>query len=218
MKKFSVFLTFILSSAVIFAAEYHVSKTGQDTNDGSGGSPFKTISAAALIAQPGDIIIVHAGTYRERITPPRGGESDEKRIVYQAAEGEKVEIKGSEIITGWQNDGKGVWKISLPDDFFADYNPYRDQIEGDWFDGRGRIHHTGEIFLNGRSLYEKASLAEVQNPAAYEDALDKEASLYTWYCESGGGQTTLWANFHDFNPNKELIEISVRPACFYPDD
>ena len=36
------------------------------------------------------------GTYRERINPARGGESDEKRIVYRAAPGEKVEIKGSE--------------------------------------------------------------------------------------------------------------------------
>ncbi|GAB1454463.1 hypothetical protein MASR2M47_45190 [Draconibacterium sp.] len=50
----------------------------------------------------GDVITVHEGVYRERITPPRGGETDSKRITYQAAKGETVEIKGSEIIKNWE--------------------------------------------------------------------------------------------------------------------
>ena len=58
------------------AREYHVSVTGNDKNDGTAASPFKTISCAARIAQPGDEIIVHAGVYRERVNPARGGESD----------------------------------------------------------------------------------------------------------------------------------------------
>ena len=36
------------------------------------------------------MITVHQGVYRERINPPRGGKSDEKRIVYRAAPGETV--------------------------------------------------------------------------------------------------------------------------------
>jgi len=82
--------------------EYHVSVNGNDENDGSLAKPFKTISAAANVAMPGDVITVHAGVYREQITPPRGGNSEQERIVYQAAKGEKVEIKGSEVIKGWQ--------------------------------------------------------------------------------------------------------------------
>jgi hypothetical protein len=38
------------------------------------------------------VMIKTKGVYRERINPPHGGESDHKRIVYQAANGEKVEI------------------------------------------------------------------------------------------------------------------------------
>jgi hypothetical protein len=37
--------------------------------------------AAAAVAQPGDVITVHAGIYRERVTPPRGGNSDSERII-----------------------------------------------------------------------------------------------------------------------------------------
>ncbi len=38
------------------AAEYHVSKAGTDDNPGTKALPFRTISAAARIAQPGDVI------------------------------------------------------------------------------------------------------------------------------------------------------------------
>jgi alpha-L-arabinofuranosidase len=103
MKHSTVSLTVLLLAScgtpVASATEFHVAINGNDTNDGSSAKPFKTISAAARVAQSGDIITVHKGTYRERVTPPRGGESDAKRIVYQAAPGEKVEIKGSEVVT-----------------------------------------------------------------------------------------------------------------------
>jgi alpha-L-arabinofuranosidase len=82
------------------ASEYHVAATGNDANPGTQVKPFKTISAAAKVAQPGDTVTVHAGTYHERVNPPRGGPSDDKRIVYQAAPGEKVIITGSEVVKG----------------------------------------------------------------------------------------------------------------------
>jgi len=82
------------------AKDYHVSTTGDDGSAGSKARPFKTISAAAKVARPGDVVTVHEGIYRERVNPPRGGTSDKTRIVYQAAAGEKVVITGSEIIKG----------------------------------------------------------------------------------------------------------------------
>ncbi len=145
--------------------EYHVSANGNDANDGSPSSMLKTISAAAQKAQPGDVITVHEGVYREQIVPPRGGESDEKRIVYQAAPGEKVEIKGSEAVTGWEKVQNDTWKVTLPNTFFGGYNPYNDPIRGDWFEPKGRVHHTGAVYLDGHWLYEAAKLEEVMAPA-----------------------------------------------------
>jgi len=200
-----------------FATEYHVAKTGNDLNEGSAGKPFLTINKAAGIATAGDIIIVHAGTYREWVKPVRGGESDINRIVYRAASGEKVEIKGSERISNWKKEKNGVWKVVIPNSFFGDYNPYKDSIYGDWFNNHGRIHHTGEVFINGKSLYEKEILDKVISPIADSAIKDPEGSTYTWYCESDDQNTTIWANFHDFNPNRELTEISTRKTCFYPE-
>jgi len=197
--------------------EYFVSKSGNDENPGTENQPFYTIQAAADIAQPGDVITVHEGTYRERVTPKRGGSSDDKRIVYQAAEGEVVTIKGSEIIDTWEELTQNVWKVALPKSFFRDYNPYTDLIEGDWFQDHGRNHHTGEVYLNGKSLWESATLQRVLNPRPKEDRYDPEGSIYTWYTESDDDSTYIYANFHGANPNEELVEINKREAVFYPD-
>ena len=201
----------------ISAKEYHVSKKGSDSNEGTKEMPFLTLQAAADIAMPGDIITVHTGVYRERITPPRGGESDANRIVYRAAQGEKVEIKGSEIINSWKQFSGTVWKATIPNSFFGKYNPYKDLVKGDWFNDKGRIHHTGEVYLNGKSLWEMEILEKVLDPKPVKDNFDPEGSTYTWYCESDDTNAYIYANFHKADPNKELVEINVRKSCFYPD-
>lgn len=210
-------LLIVFNFNFLSAREYHVSVKGSDTNDGTLFKPFKTIGMAVQHAYAGDTITVHAGTYREWVNPLRGGESDLKRIIYRAAAGEKAEIKGSEIITGWKKEKPGVWKVVIRNTFFGDYNPYQDSVFGDWFYRKGRIHHTGEVFLNGKSLFEKETMQKVIGPIPDNKIKDPEGSTYTWYCESDKNNTTIWANFQKFNPNKELIEITTRRTCFYPD-
>ena len=207
----------IISTYELGAEEYHVSKNGNDQNPGSVSAPFKSISAAARIARAGDMITVHQGIYRERINPVNGGSSDLNRIVYQAAAGEKVVIKGSEEIKEWKKVEGSVWKVVIPNSFFGDYNPYSDLLTGDWLNKKGIDHHTGEVFLNGKSLFEKSSLEDVKKSEPYPDARDRKASIYTWYCDVDEDNTTIWANFQASNPNKELVEINVRESCFYPD-
>ncbi|MBN2291089.1 MAG: right-handed parallel beta-helix repeat-containing protein [Pirellulales bacterium] len=195
-----------LCSQPSVANEYHVSVKGSDDGNGSATSPLKTISAAAKVAMPGDVITVHEGTYRERVNPPRGGTSDTERITYRAARGETVVLKGSEIIKGWQKEKNGVWKITLPNSFFKQYNPYKDVIKGDWFRDKGRVHHTGEVYLDGAALYEVVSLDKIS-----------EGNRKNWYCQSDDKNTHIWANFEGADPNKALVEINVRPTCFYSD-
>jgi alpha-N-arabinofuranosidase len=136
-----VMLTALIVSAVS-AREYHVSVAGSDQQDGLAATPLRTISAAARLAQPGDTITVHEGTYRERVNPPRGGQSDSQRITYQAAAGEKGTLKGSEPVKGWEKVQNDTWKVVIPNRFFGSFNPYSDLIRGDWFDPKGRSHHT----------------------------------------------------------------------------
>ncbi len=165
MKRACTFILLALIAPAVLAAEYHVSLKGDDANPGSADKPFKTVSAAAQAAQPGDTVTVHEGVYREWVKPPRGGESDAKRIVYQAAPGEKVEIKGSEAVTGWEKVQHDTWKAVVPNTLFGNYNPYSDLIHGDWFSGKGREHHTGAVYLDGDWLIEAAKLDEALAPA-----------------------------------------------------
>lgn len=116
---------------------YHVSIKGDDANNGLQATPIRTISHAAFLAEAGDTIVVHEGTYRERIDPPRGGSSDRARITYEAAEGETVVIKGSEIVANWTKTSEDLWKAELPNTYFCEYNPYKDVNTGDWFWRKG---------------------------------------------------------------------------------
>ena len=81
--------TWLISAAACMAAiapggsnalsrEIHVSETGSDSGPGSQARPYLTINKAASVAQPGDTVTVHAGTYREWVKPPRGGTGEEQ--------------------------------------------------------------------------------------------------------------------------------------------
>ena len=69
------------------AREIHVAKTGDDAATGGQDTPVLTIGRAAEMAHPGDIVTIHAGTYREWVRPPRGGTDEDARIVFRAALG-----------------------------------------------------------------------------------------------------------------------------------
>src|SRR5262249_8155450 len=112
-----------LWSLTAWATELHVATTGKDDNAGDAAHPFLTVNHAAQVAQPGDTVTVHAGTYRERVDPARGGTAAQP-IVYRAADGEAVAIKGSEPITTWKQGTGMVWSVTLPNTFFGTFNPY----------------------------------------------------------------------------------------------
>lgn len=202
-------LSFLLLAplAATHASDFHVATPGSDVNPGTKKSPFRTVQHAADLAQPGDVITVHEGVYREWISPPRGGESDAKRIVYQAAPGEKVVITGSEPVKGWAQVTHDTWKTTIPNSFFGKFNPYADRIHGDWFDPKGRQHHTGAVYLNGDWLVEAAEL---------DDVIKSVADNALWFAVVGATNTTVWAHFPGVNPNEASVEINVRQTVFTP--
>lgn len=214
MNKFFSLLFLVFSFSLVSAKEYHVSPKGSDVNDGSFSKPFRTINKAAQIALPNDTITVHEGVYREWVNPANGGRSNEERILYRAADGEKVEIKGSELIKGWIKEKKDVWKIVLPNSFFGEFNPFNENIYGDWL--YDKTYHRGDVYLNNVSLYEAKSLDKVFNPETVYSIRDKNGYNKFWYSEVKDNETIIYANFGDYNPNDEYVEITVRPTCFYP--
>ncbi|MFC4616984.1 DUF1565 domain-containing protein [Cellulomonas algicola] len=201
----------------------HVAVTGSDLADGSAETPFRTIDRAAQAAMPGDTVAVHEGVYREWVNPPRGGTVDAP-ITYQAAVGsdgrfEPVTISGAEVVTDWRPhpgaDGR-VWVTEVPNALFGGRNPYAERIGGDWFFDRVNTWHTGEVYLDGKSMYESLTLGGVEHPEVTPDSFDPEGSLLTWYCEVGDDVTTIWASFGGADPAEHEVEINARTFVFWP--
>jgi hypothetical protein len=209
---------------------FHVAKTGSDVADGAEAGPFLSINRAATVAQPGDTVVVHAGEYREWVQPQRGGLSDQRRITYQAAAGERVVIKGSERVTGWTPASGTVWSVSVPNSLFGSFNPYAEEIDGDWIvypEQASPRKHLGDVYLNGLSFYEVGTREEVTDPPLRTEVTDHWTGVtdrvrnpgqtrLVWYAEVGADTTTIWANFGGADPNAELVEINVRRSVFYP--
>jgi len=209
MRTILSFVFFVLTIACMAnGRSYHVALTGNDRHVGSQSSPLRTIQAAAMRAQPGDRVVLHEGVYRERVSPPRGGSSDNKRIVYENVPGETVVIKGSEIVKGWEKLTNDVWKVTLPNSFFGEFNPFQDVISGDWFHPKGRVHHTGSVFLRGHWLKEAAKKADLFKPVGKNPL---------WFAQVGHAETIIWAQFKGADPDKEDVEVSTRRTVFYPD-
>lgn len=204
----------------------HVDKKGSDCGLGNVESPFLTIDKAASVAQPGDSIIVHEGIYREEITHINTGLSESRRISFEAAKDEQVIIKGSEEITGWQQIDGSIWKVEIDNKIFKDFNPFATKLFGDWL-AVDNDKSLGQVYLNDQSLFEVSEYEQLANPKLVEETLDhwtnkqvtydyKDLSVYVWYAKVEKDITTIYVNFHDYNPNNEVTEINVRKSAFRP--
>lgn len=192
------------------ARELHVSIEGSDQAAGTLASPLRSIGRAAGLAGPGDRILVHPGLYREAVRPARSG-TDDAPITFEAAGGGRSVISGAERLVGWQPAGNGTWLLrrGIPASFGT-------VLGGDWFDGRGRTHRQGQLFLDGAALAEAAGRDEVIDPAGSADGGIASGRWLPWWVGEDAEGPLLLARFGGADPNAALVEASVRETCFTP--
>ena len=178
--------------------------------------PFKKINDATAVARSGDEVIVAPGIYREDVNPIFGG-TEHGRITYRSEVRRKAVITGADIFKDWERYKEDVWLLRVPDSYFGVYNPYTTLVSGDWLDITVPVH-TGEVFINGRAMYEKDTLEKVMSPEYYEPSWDRDFTKHTWFTshDDEKEETLIYANFCGKDPNKECTEITVRPHCFWP--
>lgn len=194
--------------------QIYVSEKAPRDGDGTKERPYQTIMQAASQAMPGDEVLVGPGIYREYVDPPRGGSRD-KRIQYRSVEKGAAVITGAEVVKGWKPYKEDVWMAKVENGIFGKYNPYTVHVQGDWYWAITPVH-TGEIYLNGKSMYEVMELEGVLKPKRYKGSWDPEATLLCWYAGQENGATVIYANFQGKDPNQENVEMNVRRNCFYP--
>ena len=117
MRSIILFLAIVAS---LHSAEYFVATDGSDGNPGTEARPWKTIGRGVQSLQPGDTLLIKAGTYRETVTMHRSGtQANPIRIrAYPGDEG-KVIINAAEPVTNWR-------KCTGPGDCAG--NPYWENI------------------------------------------------------------------------------------------
>ncbi len=210
----------------IYGRVYHVAQAHPDADDGNPGTesrPLKTITRAAALLQPAEKAVIHAGHYRECVQPARGGTDGEHMIAYEAAPGERVVITGTEPwrpdaqpSTGWQ-PGKGatgaIWMADLPEEFFADYNPFLARNAYDYLPVYGRttepqwmarvLRRRGCLYVDGLPLAQVSHFTEL---AATSGAF--------WVEEPGQRLHVRLAG--DADPAAHALEISAREQVFAP--
>lgn len=175
--------------------------TAADSGPGNTESPFRTISAAAKLAGPGDTVVVHEGIYRERVTPAYGGKEG-KPVVYMAARGEKVIIKGSEV---WKpvkvvEHDDGTFTGWFDQDLFEGLriNPYKTALKRAPDDKHLTL---GQLFAGGELLEE----------------VDKEEDLLAgpgrWMVVEDGEALRVHLKK---TANRNKMEITVRERIFAP--
>jgi len=90
-------------------ASYYVALNGSDNADGSSSSPFATFHRAQLAMQQSSIKVtqINAGTYY--LTTPLTLTAADQGETWEAVPGATVVLSGGELLTGWVNEGSGIY-------------------------------------------------------------------------------------------------------------
>jgi Right handed beta helix region len=188
-----------------------------DANDGSEAKPLKTIKAAFDKTYPlkdagqNVRILFYPGVYRDYLVTGAGGEDNEAEarlywrlaendahLVLEAKEPGKAIISGSDIWTGWQDAGGGVWTRAWPYKWGAPKS-------GQPFGGGGPVvselaARREMVFVDGTRLNQVLAGG---NLGAGQFAVDENSSKITLRLTSG------------MNPNSVTTEVAVRSRLLY---
>lgn len=204
-----------------FSTTYHVDRQNpkaSDANKGTAKRPWKTIGRAARQLQPGERVLIHAGEYREWVKPARGGAGPEAMISYEAAPGETVILKGSDV---WKPDWtrsrwfhlKDVttWEAEIDGALFDGPNPFCLQnfpVQADfetWKNEKSFDLRRGQIFVDGAPLIQVSLFDQLA-----------EGSGRFWVEENGARVHVRLPE--DAEPGSQLFEITVREQVFAPEE
>jgi hypothetical protein len=216
-----------------FSKTYYVDQhhpQASDNNQGTEGSPFKTIGKAAQVLQPGEQVIIASGIYRELVRPERGGDGPDKMISYEAAPGARVVIKGSRVVKeGWEKssgfrlgdehvsgNNSSIYQLDLEKLEFNGYNPF--SISNIMWD---RVYLPFYLFADNREAFRPHALRrgmifigdrKLEQVEKYQELADKWDAFWVEH----NGLTIHVRLKNDDNPSGYELELVTQEQIFAP--
>ena len=210
----------------VYDRVHHVACThpaAADDGPGSEDRPWATIGQAARLLQPGEKVIVHGGIYRERINPTRRGGGPERMIAYEAAPGEAVYVRGSEMwqpkfvpSAGWNLGalpaGAKVWMADLPRSGSPAITP-----SWPWTFPPSSLplHETGPRRRRSSFLLRRGMIFLDGVPLQVYRARDLAGKTGAFWVEDSGLRIHLRLE-NDADPNGRAFEVTTQEQVFAP--
>jgi len=148
---------------------------------------IRTLADAAQKVEPGDVVLIHDGIYRESVTIGRSGTA-EKPITFQAAPGEHVVITGADRL-------EALKKEDGPDNIFS--APWRHHFPTHPNNDHHRlVGRCEQVIVGGYQLWQ---------------VLDREhLSRGTFFADLDAKRLHLWSRDNADLTKRVLVEASVR--------
>jgi hypothetical protein len=155
---------------------------------------LRTIAQAAVLVEPGDVVMIHSGVYREQVIIEKNGKPDNP-ITFQAAAGAGVIMTGSDRISEWSKvPGEDhIYSTSWPHKFIT-WNRSHTHPDDDYHRLIGRCE---QVFVNGYALRQVLERDKLSRGTFYID-LDEER-LFVWSSDN-----------QDVSSRKVNVEASLR--------
>ena len=178
---FALFALFAASPAA--AATLYVGKSE------AGAKSYVTIAEALKDLQPGDELVIGAGTYRESIMLPTRDWGKASTLI-RGELADKVLIKGSDLVADWQPAGEGV------------------------FVKRGWRANTQQVFVDGEPLKQIGGSIMGGYPEKSDHPLKKLHATQggIWPGRIAGGKSDLVQDSFFYDAAQETLYIKVRHA------
>jgi hypothetical protein len=138
---------------------------------------IRTIGEAAALVEPGDMVIVHNGIYREGVVIEKSGQPD-KSITFQAAVGANVTVTGADRINEWTQvkSEDHIFSTPWPHKFIT-WNEHYTHPNDDYHRLIGRCE---QVFINGYALRQVLERSKFARGTFFVDLDDKRLNIWNY--------------------------------------
>lgn len=179
-------------------AMIYVSPSGADDNPGTLEKPYKTVLMGLSSARAGDTVFLREGTYRERVDLHSGAGAVGSPIRLTSYQGERANMRGSDVVTGWENHSGSIWKKSA-----WEVNSQQVFVDFD-LEHKLPLKQIGMPAYNYTSFYYPnpigTDLSSMFAGSFFYDKVDK--TLYVWLPDGS-------------DPNQHVMEVSTRSRILF---